>query len=426
MACRLILHSRDSTNEFPPLGINYSMALTIKAMGRVGSTMSTRNWLLFAFVIFSWNGGSLTALGKYASTETEKVPIDRLLTNLKAKLTKDPTNADLHYALARLHGMAYAQKSNDAEVVKGTDDVFLGRDIKRIPYEVTKTEDTNVMMKAQQHLAYATQHYRKALLARPNDPLLHLGLGWCYQNAKKPKDAVSEYRKAWSGFLSKEKDTKQAHGRNWSGAKETAEYLIPLLDPTTDKAEIEEIKTQADKLTKVSFSITPIVVALSKSTTLAEIVDGNHTARFDADGSGTDQRWTWISPSAAWLAYAPNGEIKSGRDLFGSVTFWIFWANGYDALASLDDDGNGRLEFRELDGLVLWQDVNSDGIADRGEVTDVRTSGIRSIHVGYSRHESGIPWRQGGAIWANGDETDTFDIDLKTISQYSQSTPSRR
>ena len=46
------------------------------------------------------------------------------------------------------------------------------------------------------------------------------------------------------------------------------------------------------------------------------------------------------------------------------VTFWIFWDNGYEALQSLDDNQDGKLEGDELKGLAIWQDRNCDGISD--------------------------------------------------------------
>ena len=51
----------------------------------------------------------------------------------------------------------------------------------------------------------------------------------------------------------------------------------------------------------------------------------------------------WIVP--AWLVFdrRGTGSITSGLQLFGSVTFWLFWENGYDALRSLDDNGDGAI-----------------------------------------------------------------------------------
>lgn len=66
--------------------------------------------------------------------------------------------------------------------------------------------------------------------------------------------------------------------------------------------------------------------------------------------------------------------------MFGSVTFWIFWRDGYEALRSLDDDQDGILSGAELRGMALWQDRNGNGVSDeQGEVRSVAEWGITAI-----------------------------------------------
>ena len=117
--------------------------------------------------------------------------------------------------------------------------------------------------------------------------------------------------------------------------------------------------------------ITPIVVSLRNGAAARDLE--NHSARvaFDADGTGLQKHWTWITRDAGWLVYDPHntGKITSGLQLFGGVTFWMFWENGYQALAALDDDGDGMLTGRELKGLAIWQDLNGNGVCERGDVT---------------------------------------------------------
>jgi hypothetical protein len=102
---------------------------------------------------------------------------------------------------------------------------------------------------------------------------------------------------------------------------------------------------------------------------------------FDADGSGRARRWTWIAPSAGWLVYDADGkgEIASALQMFGNVTFWLFWTDGYRALSALDDNGDGELTGRELRYLAVWQDRNGDGVSDKGEVRPVGDLGIVAI-----------------------------------------------
>jgi hypothetical protein len=91
---------------------------------------------------------------------------------------------------------------------------------------------------------------------------------------------------------------------------------------------------------------------------------------FDADGSGLRRSWTWITPDAGWVVFDPHQrrQIQSGLQMLGSVTFWLFWDNGYQAMRSLDDDGDGRLRGAELAGLAIWRDANGNGVSEPGEV----------------------------------------------------------
>ena len=57
----------------------------------------------------------------------------------------------------------------------------------------------------------------------------------------------------------------------------------------------------------------------------------------------------------------------------------MFWSHGYDALLSLDDNGDGQLTGPELRGLALRHDRNGNRVSDRGEVKSVHSYGIVSI-----------------------------------------------
>jgi hypothetical protein len=90
-----------------------------------------------------------------------------------------------------------------------------------------------------------------------------------------------------------------------------------------------------------------------------------------------------VNADAGFLVWDPENRqhIASCRQLFGSVTWWMFWRDGYQALAALDDDGNGWLEGKELQGIAIWRDTNGNGICDPGEVISLRDAGIVRIAV---------------------------------------------
>jgi len=94
-------------------------------------------------------------------------------------------------------------------------------------------------------------------------------------------------------------------------------------------------------------AITPVAVPLKDNARLEDLLNPDAMVSFDADGSGLARRWTWITSDAGWLVFnSQHRPITSALQLFGNVTFWLFWENGYQALRSLDDDGDGRLRGR--------------------------------------------------------------------------------
>ena len=101
--------------------------------------------------------------------------------------------------------------------------------------------------------------------------------------------------------------------------------------------------------------------------------------------------------------------MPSGRVLFGSVTWWIFWNNGYEALKSLDNDNDGWLQEDELQGLALWQDTNSNGVSDPGEVVPIEVAGIEGIAVTATGEVDGMPANPQGLRLTGGKQLPTYD-----------------
>jgi len=126
--------------------------------------------------------------------------------------------------------------------------------------------------------------------------------------------------------------------------------------------------------------VTPIVFSLAGAPSLDALLC-DRTAVFDLDGDGRAEPWPWLQPDTALLVWDPDhtGTITSGLQLFGSVTWWLFPRDGYQALDLLDDDGDGWLSGAELSGLGIWQDRNGDGVSASGEVTPIDDTGIVAL-----------------------------------------------
>lgn len=129
--------------------------------------------------------------------------------------------------------------------------------------------------------------------------------------------------------------------------------------------------------------ITPIVFSLEPHASLADLLAPQRTVHFDLDGNGSAERRSWLKPTTGLLVWDADrdGQITSGRELFGSVTWWLFFPDGYRALDVLDNNRDGYLSGAELDGIGVWFDRNTNGQSDEGEVTPVSDAGIAGIGV---------------------------------------------
>ncbi|HMO16557.1 MAG TPA: hypothetical protein PKA63_02015 [Oligoflexia bacterium] len=112
---------------------------------------------------------------------------------------------------------------------------------------------------------------------------------------------------------------------------------------------------------------------------------------------------SWIlwrgSSSAPLLVYDPErtGEVRSAAQLFGEWTFGGKksaslagsslsslqmagpWKHGFEALATLDSDGNGKVDGEELRSLSLWFDNNQNGVVDAEEMKTVEQMGVTAL-----------------------------------------------
>src|SRR5262249_37761368 len=183
--------------------------------------------------------------------------------------------------------------------------------------------------------------YKEVVKLAPANLPARLGYAWCLEQSGAREQAVKEYRQLIEDAWAKEKDLKTAPLGWHSVTAEAAGYLTPLLDADKDKDEIATLQERTKKMKVVPRPITPVAVPLRDGLAARDLEDPAAAVAFDADGSGLKKKWTWITRDAGWLVYDPQGDgkVTSGLQLFGGVTFWCFWEDGYQALAALDDDG---------------------------------------------------------------------------------------
>lgn len=367
----------------------------------------------------------LPAKADFALPETKLVPIARLLKNLAAQKNEiglSPTDkAMIEFRIGRLHSMAYALKIEQGQTEKSAmagsryELPQFGSQPDHVQFPVRPAKNKGQAALAYGHLEQAIVSLKKALAFNSSLLPAKLSLAWCLEHAGKKDAACVLYKEVFREAYAGEK-TSRGGVLNWSIAMETAGYLKPLLDPRKDAKEIVDITGKVDELQKVPRFITPILIPLAQERSLEKLIE-KRAVRFDLDGLGVRSYDCWPAKNAGWLVFDSQrlGRINSGLQLIGGVTFWLFWQNGYEVLASLDDNGDGKISGQELVCLCIWQDLNGNGISEAGEVKPLADWHIASLEVCGRKNREGVLYNPRGVILTNGLKKPTFDLILHEI-----------
>jgi tetratricopeptide (TPR) repeat protein len=366
-----------------------------------------------AFVLIVTAAAATMAI--HVIEEIRKVPVQRLAQNLERQVAEKPDNVEVRLNLARLYAMAYALKVTEFDArAKGADlEPWFGYDPPHVPGPVRPAPSREHEDRAREDLARAIRLYADVIARAPSDPIARLGHAWALEQAGEKVEAIAEYRKAVDLAWPKDRQ-EQAFWRD-PITTEAASRLTALLDRTKDAAEIASLRQKQEVLERKGRMITPIAVPLTAATDRLPVT-GDARVLFDADGSGILRRWTWITRDSGWLVYDADGSgrITSALQWFGNVTFWLFWHNGYHALAALDDDHDGRLQRRELAQLAIWNDVNGNGFSEAGEVRPLSAYDIVGLSYHYIEGDgvSVAAFSPAGVTFADGATRPTYDVIL--------------
>ncbi len=163
--------------------------------------------------------------------------------------------------------------------------------------------------------------------------------------------------------------------------------------------------------------ITPLAIPLGQDKSESQLISATARVRFDIDFDGIKDCVQWFTPRAGILVWdvGRTGVVLDGTQLFGTVTFGLIHLNGFEALALLDDNGDGTLRGAELLGIAIWVDLNCNGITENGEVRDFLQFGGIALAVGPVQCKSGVPWVEKGALLGDG-WSPVFDMHLAVDS----------
>ncbi|HEX5000407.1 MAG TPA: hypothetical protein VFY29_19445 [Terriglobia bacterium] len=361
----------------------------------------------------------------------EFVPLDRLIQNTTAYISEHPADPMGPYTLARIHYLALVTRSAslivdknypDGALPEGLSDTVVDQNGKPLR-ELSPPKTKQGTEQSRYHLDEAVLNYQKSIAMDARNPLFHLGLASVAREALKadfkpdsiPGDAagtpdaknegsrahwreyaIAEFRKSYELSIESKTGGRAAEPVDSLTALvryEAAQRYVEMVQSRgvrdAERTTVKTIQSSLESLQKsaqarlYSGPITPIIFRLHGKASLGDLLDSQRTVTFDLDGTGREQRYTWLGPDTEILVWDPAnaGRIASGHQLFGSVSFRMFWSDGYRALDALDDNRDGELRGKELRGLAVWMDRNQNGVSDAGEVIPIEQTAIAGISI---------------------------------------------
>ncbi len=107
---------------------------------------------------------------------------------------------------------------------------------------------------------------------------------------------------------------------------------------------------------------------------------------FDIDLDGIADQTAWVQADDALLALDRNGDgiINDRGELFGDTDGFD---DGFQNLASLDSNNDGKIDAQDalFADLIVWQDLNQDGISDDNEMISLSEAGIVDISLNVTK-----------------------------------------
>ncbi|MBF0193452.1 MAG: hypothetical protein HQL71_02800, partial [Magnetococcales bacterium] len=140
---------------------------------------------------------------------------------------------------------------------------------------------------------------------------------------------------------------------------------------------------------------------------------------FNMSPDGQQQAVGWISSGDGFLVIDrnDNGQVDDITEMFSE--FYQPGVNtGLGALSTLDENGDSVLNAQDsgFANLQIWQDQNSDGQTDPGEMQSLSAHSITEINLSVEQvnewSDSGVVLSEGSVTYENGDESAFGEVGL--------------
>ncbi len=183
----------------------------------------------------------------------------------------------------------------------------------------------------------------------------------------------------------------------------TITFEAQVSDGTTTSA-TKDLVVQIAGASEVGGGSDPIVLDLDgDGVELSAPADG---VAFDIDADGDADQIGWVGPDDGLLVIDGdgNGIIDDGSEVFSEVFEGGAYASSLDALRSLDSNGDGVIDAKDtrFGEIKVWQDADSDGQTDGGELKTLSEHGIISLDLDANDADTS---NNGNLVFAEGEFT---------------------
>ncbi|WP_457642393.1 calcium-binding protein [Persephonella sp.] len=186
-------------------------------------------------------------------------------------------------------------------------------------------------------------------------------------------------------------------------------------DPFIDDlfTNISDLKNKA--LLRKAIYGDPLVVDLDGDG-IETISPANSNIMFDFDGDGFRERTGWVSPDDGILVIDKNndGQINDVNEVFGNLNM-----DGFTELSQYDSNNDGVIDNQDqqFNNIKVWQDLDSNGVVDEGELKNLSEVGIKQINLSNTATNENLNGNQithrGTFVKADGTTGEVADVSFQ-------------